>query len=174
MADRYEPISDQDAIERMRREQAQEELRSAVERIIDEAQKQGAFDDLPGKGKPLPRKNPYAGDQALAFELLQNNQYTLPWIADRKEIRADVIAFRAELRRAWLRTQAKLSAPSSEAESARLQAAWSERLEMFAAEIAALNKRIVSLNLAVPVARLELLKLNMGRELERAGARDVL
>jgi hypothetical protein len=79
----------------MRRERAAQELRGGVEQAIEEAQKKGIFDNLPGKGKPLNlRKNPQAGENALAFDLLQNNDYTLPWIANRREMLEVIEAFR--------------------------------------------------------------------------------
>ncbi|MDT8307674.1 MAG: DUF1992 domain-containing protein, partial [Anaerolineae bacterium] len=106
MSDIYDKFSDKDAIERMRRQRREEDLRSVIERIIDEAAEKGAFDNLPGKGKPLKlNKNPYASDQALAFELLQNNDYTLPWIDKRNEILEKIAALRAALAADWTRTR---------------------------------------------------------------------
>jgi hypothetical protein len=45
--------------------------------IIEEAMRSGAFDDLPGKGKPLKLSiNPYAPETELAYQLLRENDYT--------------------------------------------------------------------------------------------------
>jgi DnaJ family protein C protein 28 len=171
MKDPFNRISDKEQIDRLRRENAEREWRSAVDRLIDEAQQKGVFDDLPGKGKPLKlRKNPYAGDQALAYEILENNNYTLPWIADRNELLAAIDAFRAALRQRWSRYQTQLdNARTLDARHA-LRQEWMRSLIETEAEIAALNKRIARLNLKIPVERLEILKLQRDRELRRIGA----
>jgi DnaJ family protein C protein 28 len=54
-----------------------------VERRIQEAMAAGAFDRLPGQGKPLNlTRNPYLDPSLeLAFGLLKNNGYTPEWIS---------------------------------------------------------------------------------------------
>ena len=171
MTDFFDKFSDDNELKRLKREQAEREFRSAVDRLIDEAQREGKFDDLPGKGKPLRlNKNPYAKEQALAFELLQNNNYTLPWIARRNELLAKIDAFRAGLQQAWRRHQRRLSAAAPASERAALSDEWVHVVAEQAAAVEKLNKEIAHLNLTVPAERLELLKLNLGRELRRAGA----
>jgi hypothetical protein len=60
-----------------------------TERLIREAQERGEFEDLPHHGKPLPaRRNPYAGEMALAYDLLQDAGMAPPWIEADKEARA--------------------------------------------------------------------------------------
>lgn len=174
MSDLYDKFSDQDAIERMRRQRREEELRSVVERIIDEAAEKGAFDNLPGKGKPLKlNKNPYAADQQLAYELLQNNDYTLPWIARRNEMLDKVAELRESLAHDWVRAQShwQQADPLGQAEE---QAAWVDTLRDYAAGIVALNQEIARANLGIPLSRLELLKLTLDEELKRAGASRTL
>ena len=172
MADIFENFSDDNELKRMKREQAEREFRSAVDRLIAEAQQEGKFDNLPGRGKPLRlKKNPYAEEQALAFELLQNNNYTLPWIAKRNEILAKIDAFRAGLQQAWRYHRRRLSVAVPPGERAALRDEWAAVLSEQAAAIEKLNKEIADLNLSVPAERLELLKLNLDRELRRAGAR---
>lgn len=172
MADLFERFSDDNELRRLKREQAEREFRSAVDRLIDEAQQEGKFDNLPGQGKPLRlNKNPYAEEQALAFELLQNNNYTLPWIARRNELLAKIDAFRAGLQQAWRRHQRRLSAAVPPGERASLRDDWADVVAEQAAAVEKLNKEIADLNLTVPAERLELLKLNLERELRRAGAR---
>jgi hypothetical protein len=62
---------------------------SLTERLIREAQERGEFQDLPLHGKPLPsRRNPFAGDRALAFELLSGAGAAPPWIESDKDARA--------------------------------------------------------------------------------------
>ena len=66
-----------------------------VEDSIQQAMKEGAFDHLEGKGKPLRMvESPFAdpGTRA-AYGLLRDSGHTLPWIADRKEIDAHLAKF---------------------------------------------------------------------------------
>ena len=171
MKDPYKRLSDKEQIDRLRRESGEREWRSAVDRRIDDAQEKGFFDDLPGKGKPLKlRKNPYAGDRSLAYEILENNEYTLPWIADRNELLEAINTFRAELQQRWFHYRAQLDAAHTLDARHALRQEWMRSLVETEAEIAALNKRIARLNLKIPVERLEVLKLRRDRELRRIGA----
>ena len=59
-----------------------------IERQIRQAIAEGAFDDLPYQGQPLPNDdNPYAGEWALAYHLLRNAGVAPPWIEADKEVR---------------------------------------------------------------------------------------
>ena len=173
MTDPFEKNSDKSEIDRMRRESAERDLRGAVERIIDEAQKKGFFDNLPGKGKPLRLgKNRQAGERGLAFELLQNNDYTLPWIAKRGETLAAIEAFRAELARCWREYQYRLETAGDDLQHRAARKLWHEERDRLAAELRELNQKIMALNLTIPVERLEVLKLNLQNELARLGVAD--
>jgi DnaJ homolog subfamily C member 28 len=129
---------------------------------IEDAMKAGAFDNLPGKGKPLrlnenPNEPP---DMQMAHKILKNNELTPSWIADRKAILAEIERFRTEMRREWDRAQnGKIGA----AEWQRTIAAWESRL-------VDLNRRIRDLNLVLPVPNLEVLRLRLDDELARIGA----
>lgn len=171
MSNLSDHLSDRDEIERLRREVAEQEWRSAVDRLIDEAQKKGTFDNLPGKGRPLNlKKNPYAPEQSLAYDLLQNNDYTLPWIAERKEILEEIATFRADLGQRWRMQLARRRGTLSPAGEADLRQEWGEFVQEMGERLHALNAAIANTNLIIPVDRLEILKLNLDRELERIGA----
>lgn len=59
------------------------------ERQIREAMAQGAFDNLPHQGQPLPNdENPHAGEWALAYKMLKDAGYAPPWIEADKDVRA--------------------------------------------------------------------------------------
>jgi hypothetical protein len=65
--------------------------RDLVEEILGEAREQGEFDNLPGKGKPLRLQDDvYAGDKALAYHLLKNNDLAPPEIERGRQIDAEV------------------------------------------------------------------------------------
>ncbi len=59
-----------------------------VEERIETAMQQGVFDNLPGKGKPLPREDDSMAPEELrmAYKVLRNSGHVPPEVADRKEI----------------------------------------------------------------------------------------
>jgi hypothetical protein len=60
-----------------------------IERQIREAIDEGAFDDLPHQGAPLPLEDDTAaGDWALAHRMLRNAGAAPPWIESDKAVRA--------------------------------------------------------------------------------------
>jgi hypothetical protein len=61
---------------------------SLVERQIREAMDEGAFDDLPYQGEPLPLEDDSAaGEWAMAHRMLKNAGAAPPWIESDKEAR---------------------------------------------------------------------------------------
>jgi hypothetical protein len=62
---------------------------SLIDKQIREAQKSGAFDDLPHQGQRLPLvDDSAAGEWALAYRMLKNANFAPPWIEADKEVRA--------------------------------------------------------------------------------------
>ena len=59
-----------------------------AERRIRQAQQEGAFDNLPGKGKPLELEDDSAvpAELRMAYKVLRNAGYLPPELADGKEI----------------------------------------------------------------------------------------
>lgn len=173
MDDAFKKASDQNIIEQMRQKRAEEEVRGAVERIIDEAAKNGMFENLPGKGKPLQLgKNRQAGENALAYDLLQNNNYTLPWIAARQEMLERIEALRTELAVSWARFERRLDEATDLSERQAARDFWQAEKLRLGAQMHKLNIAVTALNLTIPVERLEILKLQWRRELERAGIEE--
>lgn len=173
MSDPFEKASDRNILEQIKRETAARELRGGVEQAIEEAQKNGVFDNLPGKGKPLDlKKNRQAGENALAFDLLQNNNYTLPWIANRREILEHIAAFRASLLQSWQAYQAAWQDTGDPTARQEIKGHWLSEKADLAKELYELNKEISALNLTIPVERLEVFKLNWRKELAQAGVSD--
>jgi DnaJ family protein C protein 28 len=132
---------------------------------IRRAMEDGKFDDLPGRGKPLrldhdPFEDP---EWRMAHHVLRNGGFTLPWIDARQEIERSRDEARESLRRAWVWRQEALAhgqPPSF------VEAEWKRAEAVFCQQIAELNKRIFSYNLQVPAARLQLLRLDVDRELD--------
>ncbi len=74
-----------------------------IGRQIEQAQKDGAFDNLPGKGKPLNlNANPNADpEMQAAFQLLSDNDFALPWIEKGRQIDKDLETDRTALGGTW-------------------------------------------------------------------------
>jgi hypothetical protein len=79
-------------------------LDELIERRITEAMREGEFDDLPGKGKPLDLQEPY-GDHGnwLALKILRNSGFVTDEVRYRKEIEI----LRARLESAESQSEAK-------------------------------------------------------------------
>lgn len=151
-----------------------------VERQIVEAQEQGEFDDLPGKGKPLDlTENPFADPEwRVAHKILQDNGFTLDWIELDKEIRAELEACRDQLLRSkrWYeQSMAQLEHRENrwaEEERTRVRYTWGHALEIFADQVAQINEKIELLNLKVPLVRLQRPKISVSEEKLRLNIED--
>jgi len=143
---------------------------------IEEATRNGAFDNLRNKGKPLAHeRNPFVpADQQMANDLLKNNGLAPHWISERTAMLETIARFRLrfhllaqQFHQAWLGT-------SDGKEKAVLQANWQRQIEQWQDEIKELNRRITSVNLQQPIARLEIFKVLLDEELTRAGMKRTL
>lgn len=135
-----------------------------IEDEIRKALQDGKFDDLPGKGKPLNLdNNPHADpDWQLAHHMLKTSGYTLPWIAARQEIEAQIEAARLALSRAWDWRQRSLQGDRPYAE---IEAEWQRAVRTFVGEVEKINKKIFDYNLQTPSDKFQLLKLNAEKEI---------
>lgn len=143
---------------------------------INDAVKQGMFDNLRGAGKPLKlRGNPMAGDRQLAFDLMEDNDLSPQWIGDRKLVQEAVANLRAEIRdQAASFLQAfQASEVARHREDIRLQ--WQRHINEWAEKIARINDQMEVVNfMQPPVPTLELIKLRLSEELKRAGVTEEL
>ena len=127
--------------------------RDVIEDQIRAAQERGDFDNLPGAGKPLKLdENPYAGDRALAFHLLQQNNVLPQELGMGQEVDADLARAEkvlAELRRErqWLLNQPTFSRARAQATYARMREEAATRYE---AALRQLRSKILSLNIIAP------------------------
>jgi DnaJ family protein C protein 28 len=136
-----------------------------IEQQIEAAQREGKFDNLPGKGKPLKlNENPFQ-DPAMeaAYTLLKDNDFTLPWIAEGKEIDEALAKARAALTRSWALHQHDVAAGNL----AWAEGEWTRAESAFREQIAAINKKILNYNVAIPNTRFEKVKINPDREVVR-------
>jgi hypothetical protein len=75
-----------------------------IDKIIREAQARGEFDNLPGKGKPLPIDNdPTPAEYRLAYTMLKNAGYVpteVQWLKEIEALTEELAACSDETRRA--------------------------------------------------------------------------
>lgn len=153
-----------------RHPRGEDEWRDFVSQAIEDAMREGAFDNLPGKGKPLnldenPNEPP---DMAMANKILKNNETTPPWIGDRKKLMEDIESLRGEMAQRWGWMREDWSNPS--ADRARLTGRWADQIGSWTGQIDKLNSRIRDLNLTLPIWRMEILRIHLADELARIGA----
>ena len=143
-----------------------------IDDLIEEGRKQGVFDDLPGEGKPLKLEgNPYSRATELAHNLLKHNDLRPAWITNRNSLLEQIKALRKEIQRAWERHEREHRYVRAEGQRGALARSWDEACRNWETQIADLNKQIDSFNLKRPSANLEMFKLTLKKELERAHAR---
>ncbi len=146
---------------------------SWIDQQIREAQEQGAFDDLPGMGKPLDlTPNPYAQERELEFKVLKDAGYAPEWIELDKAIRGRLVQARRTLSRHWawhterLTDLSNKSAGWAASERQRTQVGWQQAMAEFRQEVTAINGDIADLNLKVPGAQFQRRKIDSAREIK--------
>ena len=137
---------------------------SSVEKQIRQAMEEGAFDDLPGKGKPIDLSENAFEDPDLrtAHRLLRNAGFAPPFIEERKDIDAEFERHRVTLGRAW-----NIYQRAQQSGQPHGEASWKRVLNEFREQMEALNKRIRLYNLKVPAAVFHRKIIDVNLELER-------
>ena len=117
-----------------------------IDEIIQNAIKEGAFDQLPGKGKPLDwdQHSPVDDDWQLAHHLLKENGFAPDFIEARQSIETDLATARAALKRAsdWKKKA------SDDPDLVNSQ--WAKTKSEFENRVGELNKKIRDYNLLIP------------------------
>ena len=132
-----------------------------VEEKIKKAMEEGAFDDLPGAGRPLRldenlHEEP---EMRMAHHLLKTHGFAPAWIEERREIELAVSGARQGLVRSWEWAQSR--------EDGWSRSEWGRAVEAFRRQIEQLNKRIANYNLIAPTPAAQRPALDAERELRR-------
>ncbi len=138
---------------------------------VEEAMRQGYFDNLPGRGQPLNlNKNPFVpADRQMANMLLENNDLVPAWIDARKSVLQAIDAFRSKLfgvTNSYISSKHTMRDP---ADAEKLSEEWAWQVGVWRAESVVLNRQIEVVNLEQPVPHLEIFKLDFAEELRKAG-----
>ncbi len=150
-------------------------LEKAIEEIIRKAQEEGHFDNLEGAGKPLRLdENPYeAPEWRLANRVLKNAGFRPDWLELDAQLREALERARQDLARsrAWRDERLAALDGRTEAQAASerkwMAEEWDRALARFREGVAEINRGIASLNLKVPLERLQRKPIDLARELER-------
>jgi DnaJ family protein C protein 28 len=134
-----------------------------VENKIKDAMEAGLFDNLAGMGKPLKLdENPHEpAAWRMAHQLIKDSGYTLPWIAERKDIEDLVEKALSRLMQDYRATH------RSRTPDVWARAAWRQASEAFAETAAKLNKRIRDYNLQTPTLNFQRALIDVDKEIER-------
>lgn len=137
---------------------------SSIDEHIRRAMEEGKFDNLPGKGKPLKLDDDSLEDPEwrVAYRMLRNSGFTLPWIETRQEIETELESARQALRRAW---EWRQSGQARKRPAGEVQAEWDRAVENFRSQVAAINKKIFNYNLETPSSQFQRGQVDAAREL---------
>ena len=118
-----------------------------IDQIIRRAREAGAFDNLPGKGKPIQWEDEsmIPEDQRMAQRMLRGSGHAPDFIAMGRELDAQYAALRrtlAQARRA--RDEGRLT-PTG----------WQAAVDEFQSAVRALNRRVIGYNMRAPSPQLE-------------------
>jgi hypothetical protein len=149
------------------------------DRVVEEqlrlAREEGKFDNLRGHGRPLSLDdNPFEDPTwQLANEMLKKNGFRPEWLEEDVALREQLAQARQALVRSRDWRAGELAALAGRGDAAALERRcqvedeWQRAQVRFRTRLAELNKLIFNLNLKVPSARLQRLKLDVDDELAR-------
>ena len=140
----------------------EEQRQALVEQRIQEAMDNGAFDNLPGAGKPLQlNENPYQQPgQAWTFDWLKRNNFAPEWVERNKAIERELETARTRMETAWQHYKNNPTYPSS----------WQAAVTRFEDTLRKINKKIDDYNLVAPTVSAQRKHIHLESELRRINA----
>ncbi|MGQ9550383.1 MAG: DnaJ family domain-containing protein [Roseiflexus sp.] len=135
------------------------DVETLIDRMIEQARAEGAFDNLPGAGKPLAYDDDalIPDDMRAGFRLLKNAGYAPLWIEARRDIdaeRARIAAWLHDANRRWSRLPTAIRA--------RLRTEYHEMLTN-------LQRQIIAYNLTAPPAAGQIEGVYIAEEMRKLG-----
>ncbi|RVW47948.1 hypothetical protein VitviT2T_012645 [Vitis vinifera] len=114
-----------------------------AEQRIWQSMKEGQFENLPGKGKPLDLSdNPHADPaEDTLYRILSKNGCAPEWVELNKEIRTQVNGWRSALKKAWAN---RCNQSDSQ---------WIESCKALKLQMSDINNKVFRYNLIVPFGR---------------------
>ncbi|XP_072178660.1 dnaJ homolog subfamily C member 28-like [Diadema setosum] len=135
-----------------------------VEDLIQDSMARGEFDDLPGKGKPLPPKPTYCPYIDLSThhlnQVLVNNGYAPEWIQREKEIRNSL----SDAKKALLKERRKLGPEPLNDFNVKK---WAGLQIEFEESVKEINKMVNDFNLIVPIIKLQMVHICPKKEIAK-------
>jgi DnaJ homolog subfamily C member 28 len=135
-----------------------------VNKAVEKGIKDGHFDNLPGKGKPINWEDwdsPYVKQEDRTINLMLKNAGFAPgWVADRRDIVEQIEAARGALSRVW-----KWVSAHGGTRDALAGQQWSRALESFTRRVNEINQHIRDHNLVLPDSSIALKLLNLEGEI---------
>ncbi len=138
----------------------------SIEQIIQQAIREGKFENLKGKGEPIEINfNPYVDPEwQLAYDMLSGEGFSLPWMEKRNEIERRFGQAKDTLENTWQWSQKKLDDESYTAEFVEIEL--ENAIHLFKEKCAGINKQIQSYNLEIPSDKFFRMKINVERVIE--------
>jgi DnaJ family protein C protein 28 len=148
----------------------QSERLSWIDKVIQQAQKEGLFDNLEGAGRPINWEDESLVNEEwlMAFRLMREHGFAPEWIELHKEIGQELTRAREAVLRAWHWRQERLANARGE-QRRYIDAEWRRARTAFVEAVGGLNARITDFNLIVPITRLQKFKLDVDQELASLG-----
>jgi DnaJ family protein C protein 28 len=136
-----------------------------IEETIQQAMQDGAFDNLPGKGKPLNlEESPFIDPEwQLAYHLLKQNGFAPQFIEVRQAIEVELAAARQALARSWVWSQRALARGE---DAVIVETEWGSARGKFEDLVKALNLKIKTYNLAIPISKLYRNPIDAARDIQ--------
>ena len=127
----------------------------SVEEIIKKAMKEGAFDNLAGKGRPLDLQDDSLTPQEwkTAYKLLRDNGFALPWVEERNQIEDGIEKCRSQAQEAYRTADTRF-------EREKIISRFKENIET-------INRRIFQYNLQAPSTHFQRRLLDLQAEIRK-------
>lgn len=143
-----------------------------ADRKIRDAQEEGRFDNLPGKGKPLSLDidNRVPPEQRAAYRLMRDANLLPDWIELDKLVRRRQERIATRIEEYGVRRQRDLEQLATPEGKRRVDSRRDDFLMLIAREMRDLNRDIDRLNLIVPSVSRQRLRLNLPERMEELEA----